>query len=244
MILRSLILRLMTALWILSATTPVLAQAASSPVGLWELKVGGTFEGEKVNGIAYLEFEVDGTVGGYYLSRLNYSVAEVEGTWSQESSQFVGEVNVEDEFGPLATFVMTGKAKASKSLSAKLEDSYGSQVKISGKPQGFLFGLSGTYVGTIRQYGEQAALEIELVTTDQNGLYSVSGFVEFGSSIYVLSGYALGLRTGQYVAFIENQTLGIYSSIWGTIKPGRSFRGSGISLDDGSSIKVTMTPTN
>jgi hypothetical protein len=235
-------LRMFAALSFLVVTPAALAQVGSSPVGLWELKVGGTFDGEKVNGIAYLEFESDGTLSGYYLNRLSYSVAQVEGSWSQQANQFSGAVDVEDENGPVASFDMIGKAKASKSLSAKLTDEFGSQVKISGKALGLLPGLEGTYAGVLRQYGYQASVEIELVP-DQTGAYVVSGSMTFGSDTYVLSGYVVALRNGQYVAFIENQTQGLYSSIWGKIKPGRAFNGAGISLDDGSSIKVAMTPT-
>jgi len=228
-------------------SVPALAQASSSPQGLWELKVSGTYEGEKVNGVAYLEFDAEGGVEGYYLSRETYTLVEVGGTWTQSGTSFTGEVDIFDEGGenPLDTLIMSGKAKAGKSLSAKLTPAgSSSSIKVSGKPFALLPDLEGSYTGTIRQYGVTVPLDIELVADPEqrDGLYELSGSFVVNGQENILSGLALAARDGRYVAFVYNETLDLYASVWGKIKVGSSFTGSGISLDDGSSIKVSMTP--
>jgi len=240
-------LALMTA--VLFPSVPALAQA-SSPEGLWELKVSGTYEGEKVNGVAYLEFDGGGDVEGYYLSRETYTLVEVGGTWTQSGTSFTGEVDIFDEGGddPLATLIMSGKAKAGKSLSAKLTPAgSSSSIKVSGKPFALLPNLEGSYTGTMRQSGDTYPLDIELIELfadgdQRDGLYDLSGSVVIAGQENILSGLALAARDGRYVAFVYNENLGRYASVWGKIKVGSSFTGKGINLDDGSSIKVSMTP--
>lgn len=241
-------LALMTA--VLFPSVPALAQA-SSPEGQWELKVSGTFAGEKVNGVAYLEFDAGGDVEGYYLSREIDTLVEVDGTWEQSGTSFTGEVNLYDDEGdesPFATLIVSGKAKAGKSLSAKLTPAgSSSSIKVSGKPFALLPNLEGSYTGTMRQSGDTYPLDIELIELfadgdQRDGLYDLSGSVVIAGQENILSGLALAARDGRYVAFVYNENLGRYASVWGKIKVGSSFTGKGINLDDGSSIKVSMTP--
>lgn len=243
--LKSILSRLVLMTTVLLPAVPALARVsdAFSPEGTWELKVTGTYEGYKVNGIAYIEFVPDGTLAGYYLSRTNFSVVEVEGEWEQNDKSFTGLVVLSDDVGYLDTFDLSGKAKAGKSLSARITNG-ADQIKISGKPMGGLPDMDGQYEGTVRQYGQTFSVVVDLEEDPgRDGGYELSGWLYTPTGIKALSGYALAARDGRYVAFIENQTDGIYSSIWGKIKVGAAFTGSGVSLEDGSKIKVKMTPT-
>lgn len=216
---------------------PALAQVVSAPTGQWELKVGGTFEGDKVKGIAYVEFEADGSVGGYYLSRYSPDVYQVDGSWVQVGKKFIGSVEVFGSAETIGTFEMTGSARVGKSLSARLTDEFGSNLSLSGKPFVALGSLEGEYTGTLKQYGQTVDLEIELTPGGTDGLYEISG--SFGSGSYLLSGFTVANRKGEFVAYVYNETDDIYSSIWGKISGGR-LKAVGISLEDGSKIQISL----
>jgi len=224
-------------------SVPAFAQHPA--VGIWELKVSGKYAGEKINGIAYLDFEADGGVEGYYLSRESESLVEVSGDWEGSgNSSFTGTVSLFDDGGNLFdTLDISGKAKAGKTLSAKLTyPGSSSSIKVSGKPTGDLSGLEGSYSGTLFQAGENAPIDIELSETDRDGVYELEGSYTYDGGTFFLTGVVLASRTGTYVAYIYNETDDVSSSIWGKIKVGSKFTGSGISLDNGSRIKVSMTP--
>ncbi len=236
----SLSCRLLIAALALFAGVPALAQSstASAPTGQWELKVGGTFEGDKVNGIAYIEFEADGSLGGYYLSRYSSDVYQVDGSWVQVGKKFSGSVEVFLGSGEtIGTFEMTGSARVGKSFSARLTDEFGSNVSLSGKPFVALGNLEGEYTGTIKQYGQTVDLYIELIPGEVDGLYEISG--SFGGGSNLLSGFTVANRKGEFVAYVYNETDGIYSSIWGKISGGR-LKATGISLEDGSKIQISL----
>ena len=232
--------RLLIAALALFAGVPALAQSttASAPTGQWELKVGGTFEGDKVTGIAYVEFEADGSVGGYYLSRYSSDVYQVDGSWVQVGKKFSGSVEVFLGSGEtIGTFQMTGSARVGKSFSARLTDEFGSNLSLSGKPFVALGSLEGEYTGTLKQYGQTVDLDIQLIPGEVDGLYVISGSFDNGSNL--LSGFAVANRKGEFVAYVYNETDGIYSSIWGKISRGR-FKATGVSLEDGSKIQVSL----
>ena len=233
----SLSCRLLIAALALFVGAPALAQA-SATTGQWELKVGGTFEGDKVDGIAYIEFEADGSLGGYYLSRYSSEVYQIDGTWVQVGKKFVGSVEVFLAFGEtIGTFDMTGSARVGKSLSARLTDEFGSNLSLSGKPFVALGSLGGEYTGTLKQFGQTVDVAIELIPGKAVGTYEISG--SFGGGTYLLSGFAVANRKGEFVAYIYNETEGIYSSYWGKISAGR-LKASGVSLEDGSKIQISL----
>ncbi|MFM7258973.1 MAG: hypothetical protein ACKO3W_00070 [bacterium] len=236
--------RVLLAAFTLASVTPALASDAVgpySPVGIWEIKVGGLFEGESVNGQAYIEFDGAGSVSGYYLSRMASSLYEVTGTWQQADKKFTGSITVSDGDGPAVVFGMTGAARASKSIAARLEDGSGSRVALIGKPLVTMPNLAGPYFGTLRQYGTTGLLSL-MLTPDNTVSYSVDGLLQFGGQNYDLQGYVVVNRSGKYVAYVRNLDNGVYASIWGKITPGGVFAGSGRSLDDGSTISVRLLP--
>jgi hypothetical protein len=232
--------RVLAASLALFAASPAIAQA-NNPTGVWEIAVGGRFEGEKVSGIAYVEFLEDGSVDGYYLSRLSSAVYEVEGAWSQAGKNFTGAIDVFDGVEPYANFVMAGSARAGKSMSARLTDDFGSKITLKGKPFIGLAELGGGYSGTIRQYGQTSELSMLLTPLSDNGAYEIAGSLDVGGDINVISGYALANRKGEFVAYVYNETEGVYSSIWGKIRAGTSVKATGVSLEDGSKIQISLT---
>lgn len=233
--------RVLAASLALFAASPAVAQA-NDPTGVWEIAVGGKFDGEKVSGIAYIEFLEDGSVDGYYLSRQSSAVYEVEGAWSQDGKNFTGDIDVFDGgVEPYANFVMAGSARAGKSMSARLTDDLGSKITLKGKPFIELADLGGGYSGTSRQDGQTGELSLLLTPLSDNGAYEIAGSLDVGGDINVISGYALANRKGEFVAYVYNETEGVYSSIWGKIRAGTSVKATGVSLEDGSKIQISLT---
>lgn len=237
--------RALVAILALLAASPAIARGEISPLsptGSWELKVGGTLEGERVNGIAYVEFDSLGGVSGYFMSRMTADVFDVSGSWTQTGSKFVGSIEVMIDATPVATLTMNGAARSGRSISAKLTDSFGSRVSLAGKPLVALPNLSGSYSGTLRQYGLVGSLSITL-TADASGAYVVTGTLWFNGIMYDLFGYVMVTRTGAFVAYIRNLDTGYDSGLWGKITPNSTFAGSGKSLLDGSSMRVALSRT-
>ncbi len=232
--------RLLAASLALFAASPAVAQA-NSPTGTWEIAVGGKFQGEKVSGIAYIEFSEGGVLEGYFLSRRSGEVSEVEGSWSQVGNKFTGSLDVFNGSGEtVGSLDMAGAARAGKSISARLTDDVGSRVTLSGKPFAGLSNLSGGYSGSQKQYGQTGDLSIVLSSLDANGAYDLTGSLEIGGESYSISGYVLANRKGEFVAIVYNETEDVYASIWGKIA-GTSVKASGLSLDDGSKIQIRLT---
>ena len=239
--LSSVVARVLAASVSLFAASPAIAQA-NNPTGTWEIAVGGRFEGEKISGIAYIEFLEDGSVEGYYLSRQSSDVYEVDGSWSQDGKKFTGDIDVFIGSGEsIGSFVMAGSARAGKSMSARLTDDFGSKISLAGKPFAGLTDLGGGYSGTVRQYGQAGELSVLLTRLSTNGAYDITGSLDVGGDFNSISGYALANRKGEFVAYIYNETEGVYSSIWGKIRAGTSIKASGVSLYDGSKIQVSLT---
>ncbi len=235
--------RVLVAMLALFATASGFARGGITlfhPTGTWEIKVGGQLEGERVNGIAYVGFDAGGGVSGYFMSRLSGEVLDVSGTWASSGTKFIGSIQVTDDVGIVAALSMAGSAREGRSMSAKLTDAYGSAVSLKGKPLVAMTNLSGTYYGSLRQYGAVGSLSVSLIA-DGNGAYEVEGLLVFGGYTYELAGYALVNRSGNFVAYMYNYDTGAYSSLWGKIKGGTTFTGSGVSLYDGSSMRVSLT---
>lgn len=243
----------MTARWILThallailalfAAAPATALgggASFAPTGTWEMRVGGSLEGSRVNGIAYVEFDPLGGVTGYFMSRLTAEVFDVDGAWVQTGNRFIGSIEVSIGSTPVAQLSMSGSARPGRSLSARLTDASGSNVSLAGKPLIPMPDLSGTYTGTLRQYGVQGALSLTL-TPDATSAYVVSGTLLFNGAVYDLLGYVMVNRSGSFVAYVRNLDTGFDSGLWGKITPGASFVGVGKSLYDGSSMRVGLS---
>lgn len=239
------LVRVLLAAFAIVAVSPAVAASAGSPTGayspsgMWEIKVGGIFEGETVKGQAYIAFDSDGNLNGYYLSRMGIEVYEIVGTWNQEDKKFSGYVEVYDSIGIYAAFAMTGAARSGVSMTARLTDPAQNRITLVGKPLVETVDFSGSYYGSIRQYGMVGAVGVQL-TPDGYGSYQVSGLLNFAGQIDELIGYAMVNRSGKFVAYVLNMDSGVYSCFWGTASPTRVFTGSGRSLNDGSSIRLRM----
>lgn len=242
--LRKIFSQIVASLLTLLCVAPAVAQGTTSPVGRWEASAGGKFQGEIVKGTAYVEFYANGTVGGYYMSRMDAAASEIEGTWEQVQKKFVGSVDLSNDDGLIGRLSMSGSAKQGMSMSANFTDAFGSKVTLKGKPLVLMTDLSGDYEGTGRQWGAyydyDLYLEINL-ELDEVGGYFLTGVVSYEGSTDQLSGYVVVNRKGQYVAYIYNETSGIYSGVWGQIKAGVSFNGSGFVVNDGARLNVTLT---
>ena len=240
---RSILTHALLAILALFAAAPAPAQGGGTsfaPIGTWEMRVGGLLEGSRVNGIAYVEFDPVGGVSGYFMSRLTAEVFDVDGTWLQTGNRFVGSIEVSIGATPVALLSMSGAARPGRSISARLTDPSGSSISLAGKPLVPMPDLSGTYTGTLRQYGVQGALSLTL-TPDATGAYVVSGTLVFNGVVYDLLGYVMVTRSGSFVAYVRNLDTGFDSGLWGKIRPGASFVGVGKSLYDGSSLRVGLS---
>jgi hypothetical protein len=235
--------RALLAILSLFATNSVFAQGGSTsytPTGTWELKVGGSLEGSRVNGIAYVEFDPAGGVHGYFMSRLTAEVFDVHGAWTLAGNRFVGSIEVSVDSLPIASLSMAGAARPGRSISARLTDAYGSSVSFSGKPLVAMANLSGNYSGTLNQYGLVGTVNLSLAA-DGHGAYVITGTLVFNGAVYDLAGYVLVTRSGSFVAYVRNLDAGYDSGLWGKFSSGSLFTGSGKSLYDGSSMRVRLS---
>ncbi len=235
--------RALLAILALFTAAPVFAQAGGvsyAPTGVWEMRVGGSLEGARVNGIAYVEFDSQGGVAGYFMSRLTAEVFDVQGTWLPTGNRFMGSIEVEADGVPVASLSIAGSARPGRSIAARLTDEYGSSVSLAGKPLVAMPNLAGNYSGTLQQYGLVGSIYLTL-TADGNGAYIVQGTLYFNGGSYSLYGYVLVTRSGSFVAYVRNLTLGYDSGLWGKFTPNSLFIGSGRSLYDQSPMRVRLS---
>jgi hypothetical protein len=240
---RSICTRALLVILALLTATPALAQGgggAYAPTGVWEMRVGGLLEGARVNGIAYIEFDPQGGVAGYFMSRLTAEVFDVQGSWFPTGNRFVGSIEVEADGAPVASLAISGSARPGRSIAARLTDDYGASISLAGKPLVAMPNLAGNYYGTLQQYGVVGSIYLTL-TADGNGAYIVQGTLYFNGASYSLYGYVLVTRSGSFVAYVRNLTLGYDSGLWGKFTPNSLFIGSGRSLYDQSSMRVRLS---
>lgn len=217
------------------------ADPANSPVGQWEAAVSGQVDGESTKGTAFLEFDAGGGIAGYYLVREYLEVWEVSGSWTAEGKTFSGEVTA--TLGATSySFAISGKAKANVSMSARLSNDAGDNVKFSGKARVSLSDRTGSYTGSFRQAGyPEASLQLEFIeSVEYDGLYELIGTLTLGGETYDLSGLGVVDRKGNFIGGCENTTLGTSAAFWGKFKSSTSLTGSGISLDDDSRIRFSL----
>lgn len=213
----------------------------NSPVGLWELKISGRIQDEAIRGNAFVTFSRlsslnEGDVEGYCLLEGSTEVQSISGFWREAGRGFEGAVFIDGVSD--VTLEYSGRARTSRSLSARLTDETGDRVSLAGKfIEGNLPNMAGTYVGTARGSGTRISVQLTLTNTSSRGEYEIMGRVEDGEDNYEISGVALIGRRGNVVAYVSGSTGTL--NLTGRIRPGVAFSGTGFD-SDGDRVQLRL----
>jgi hypothetical protein len=170
---------------------------ADSPVGAWEISIGGDDRG-----LAYLTFYEDQTLDGYGISWNSFSVFTVEGTWQMTPNGEVLGSYTENLRGTLYTGNLVAKVKLGKSLKASASGTSGT-FKLTGRPEAATPNLSGEWVGLLKQAGYRVVEYFEISPLSAPHLFLVEGHATGVSGPFEILGAVIVGGKGQVYAFAE-----------------------------------------
>ena len=168
---------------ILSIHRVLAAQAASSPVGTWEMTIH-----RATRGIAMVTFSNDFTVTGYAIATKAFSLFTITGNWGIDDQGNVVASYVEQVDGNNVAGHFTASLHGQK-LNAHGPTTGGGALNFSAVPATDYPDISGNWVGELKR-GTHSAFESYTVTSSTNlpAVFDVTGQGTGPNGVYPITG--------------------------------------------------------
>ena len=171
-------------------------QTRDSPVGTWEVTIGG---GNR--GIAFLTFNDDFSISGYGMTRESWGPFTVQGNWTLDARGNLLGTYTENLYGKLMNGSFIGKARTGRSMRVKVVATNG-RFTLSGVPVRMTPDISGNWTAYVTQRKITVPEFITLTSSSGfPGMFDVLGTGSGPSGSFAVSGNAIVTSKRKAVVF-------------------------------------------